>query len=117
MDVVEVNDSITKELAPHAITSLDNTQYKPSFDPFNPNSVVSGKLFKRVIYTWRIILPVLPTRAQPVQQAKERLPIYRMPSGESFVTVKNWEDVETAKPIAAKWKAKIVLPLPNNYRK
>jgi cardiolipin synthase len=113
MDTIEVNNSITKELAPHTITSLDNTQYKPSFDQFNPNTVGSSKLFKKVIYAWRLIPPVLPTRAQPLHQAKEKLPVYRMPSGESFVTVKNWEDIEPAKPIAAKWKAKIVLPTPN----
>lgn len=52
-----------------------------------------------------------------VSQAKEKLPIFRMPSGESFVTVRNWEEVEIAKHIAAKWKARITLPLPNNYRR
>jgi hypothetical protein len=40
-----------------------------------------------------------------------------MPTGESYVTVKNWEDIEIAKPISAKWRAKIVLPSFNNYKK
>lgn len=117
IEFVEVNDSTTKELAPHTLLSLDAARYQPSFDSANPNALTTGKLFKQVLYTWRISPPILPSRAYPVPQAKERLPLFRMPSGESFVTVRNWEDVEIAKPIAAKWKARIVLPLPNNYRR
>lgn len=117
MDIIEVNNSTTKEITPHYITSLNNMQYKISLDAFNPNRAASSKLFKQVTYTWRSIPPVLPKRAQPVQKAKEKLPVYRLPSGETFVTVKNWEDIQTAEPIATRLKAKIVTTLTNNDRK
>jgi phosphatidylserine/phosphatidylglycerophosphate/cardiolipin synthase-like enzyme len=116
IDLIEINDNTTKPLAPYYVQSLDLIQNR-SFEKDNPNAITTNRQFKRVTYTWKFIPPTLPPRAFISSQAKERVPLYKLPSGETFVTVNNWEEIDIAKPIAAKWKAKIVLPLNKNSKK
>jgi cardiolipin synthase len=109
LDVFKVSDAVTKDLPAHAIISLDEPLYKPLFEATNPNIPPAGNMYKKVIYTWRVSPAVLPTRAYRVESERDSLPLYRTPNGEYFVAVFRWEDVETARRLANKWKAKIVL--------
>jgi cardiolipin synthase len=106
---LEVNEAIVKDLGSRSFDSLDKPLQKPSFESANPNIQSADKIYRRVTYKWRVSPPILPKRASLDKSTNDSFQLYRMPNGECFVTVSRWEDIELARPLAEKWKAKIVI--------
>ena len=110
MDAVEVQEQSTKDMGSHNMASLGEPEYSPNVELANPNGAGATRLSKKVRYTWRVVPPVLPPQAAPVNEKEVPFPVYRVPKGGTFIVVAKWEDVERAKLFASKLKAKIVIP-------
>jgi cardiolipin synthase A/B len=110
MDVVVVQDQSTKDMGSHNMASLEEPEYNPNVELANPNGPGATKLSKRVRYTWRVIPPVLPPQATLVSEKDVPFSVYGVSQGGKFIVVEKWEDVERAKPFAARLKMKMVGP-------
>jgi cardiolipin synthase A/B len=108
MESVEVSAFVQRDLSFHAIDTLEEPTYRPSFS--NPNNSSGPKLFRKVKYVWKVGVPVLPKRATPIQSKETfQSPVYRLPNGDHFVVVHKWEEIENAKQLAKRFKARIVI--------
>ncbi len=108
MEEIEIKDVYNRDMGPRPI-DLSNPVSKPiDFKNLNPNNPANKKLYKKAYFTWRDVPPTLPSKSTLVQTAKEPFPIFDS-AGQKFVVISQWEEVEKAKPLAAKWRAKMVI--------